>query len=457
MRIKCMLLVPLMMTAMLTLATDWPPTLDRKNPTTQSLDGRRIERYTHGARPEWGYPDTSASTWQYPAPQESGPSGQNHNSFYVVSPRKPRKNAPLCVVLHSANRTGFDYLGFRFLNRKVDPLDEPAAVLTGVLDDGYVLYLNSTNDEWWGWTTAHRDGPQSTLTPAEKRVLETIEWVITRYKIDRNAVYLSGVSMGGCGALALGLPHGDIFAAMLVVVPAGTEYAALRMGFPAALASDASPLEHDSWTQRISGVGLPDPPVLLDFSAQNDAWSKTQPELLRAAQKGRLPFVLAWAPFGHSAFRTPIEKFSEDAVALAFPWLEVRKNAAYPVFTHASSNQRSPWEGSSEFDESGQINAYFRWKNRQDKPSKFAMTLWIAHPTVDNPPATMPATATADITLRRLQSFQVTPGRTYTWKLVRGGKQEASGKASPDAANLLTIPNVTLSVIPAELSVTQEK
>ena len=127
-------------------------------------------------------------------------------------------------------------------------------MLTGVLDDGYVLYLNSTNDEWWGWTAAHRDGSPSTLTPAEKRVFDTIEWVITRYKIDRNAVYLSGVSMGGCGALALGLPHGDIFAAVLVVVPAGTEYAALRMGFPAALASDASSYEHDSQKQRISRV-----------------------------------------------------------------------------------------------------------------------------------------------------------------------------------------------------------
>ena len=251
--------------------------------------------------------------------------------------------------------------------------------------------------------------------------------------------------MGGCGALALGLPHGDIFAAMLVVVPAGTEYAALRMGFPAALAADASPQDRDTWTQRISGVGHPDPPIVLDFSAQNDAWSKTQPELLQAAQAGRLPLVLAWGPFGHTAFRTPMEKFPEDAVALAFPWLEIRKNAAYPVFTHASSNQRPPWGDSADFDESGQINAYFRWKSKQDKQSKFAMTLWMAHPAVDNPPPAMPDTSTTDITLRRLQSFKVTPGRTYTWKLVRGGKQEASGKASPDAANLLTIPNVTVS------------
>ena len=39
---------------------------------------RRIERYTHGARPEWGYLDTSASAWRYPAAQESGPPGIWH-------------------------------------------------------------------------------------------------------------------------------------------------------------------------------------------------------------------------------------------------------------------------------------------------------------------------------------------------------------------------------------------
>ena len=69
----------------------------------------------------------------------------------------------------------------------------------------------------------------------------------------------------------------------------------------------------------------------------------------------------------------------------------------------------------------------------------------------------MPDISTADITLRRLQSFKVEPGRTYIWKLVRGGKQEASGKLSPDAANLLTIPNVAVTVVPAELTVTQAK
>lgn len=441
------------------LAADWPPTSDHKNATTRSLDGRSIERYTHGPRPEWGYADSSPSEWAYPAAQEAGAAGQNRSSFYVVAPRTPHKNAPLCVVLHSANTTGFDYLGSQFLNRKINGGDDPGGVMTLIPDDCYSLYLNSTNNEWWGWGMVRNDPTRyaSIPTPVEKRVLDTIEWVAAHYEIDRNRIYASGTSMGGCGALGICLPHGDIFAAVMVVVPAGTEYVALRRGFPAAPAAGASPAERDLWTKRISGFGLPDPPPVVDFSAPNDTWSKTQPVLLNAALAGRLPLVVGWGPFGHTAFRTPILKYPECEVAMAFPWLEIHKNAAYPVFTNASSDQRAPWLGTkSGFDESGQINAYFRWKDQQDEPSKFTMKLWIAHPTVKNPPTTMPDASTADVTLRRLQRFNVRPGKTYTWRMVRNGKQVASGKITPDAANLLNFPKLALTTTPAELSVKAE-
>jgi len=79
-----------------------------------------------------GYANISPDEWRYPAPQETGKPGQNHNSFYVVSPRKQHKNAPLFVVMHSAYRTAYDYMGFQFLNRKVDPTDQPTTTLMHV-------------------------------------------------------------------------------------------------------------------------------------------------------------------------------------------------------------------------------------------------------------------------------------------------------------------------------------
>ncbi len=362
---------------------------------------------------------------------------QNHSCFYLVSPKNPRENAPLCVVLHSANQTAYDYVGYACLGRRRKGPQNPETVMTNSPDDFYSLYLNSTNAEWWGWSQLRKDIAKqpNAISPAERRVLDIIEWVASRCHVDRNRIYLCGASMGGCGALALGMPHGELFAAIRPVVPAGTEYAAARTGGFTAL-----------------GVGLPDPPVMVDFSSPKDSWARTQPALVQAAQDKRLPLVLSWGPFGHTTFGSLVAKYPLCDVALAFPWLEIRKNEAYPVFTHASCDQRSPWLGSpTEFDGEGQMNAWFRWKNEKDTEAEFSMQLWIAHPAVQTPPP-MPDAATADITVRRLQKFKIEAGKNYAWQLARGGRVLASGTQSPDATRLLTLPQVPLATEPAELT-----
>ena len=437
-------------------ADDWPPAPDSSNTTTRSRDGRAIERFTHGPREAWGYPDSASGEWGVPPDQETGVAQQNHNCFYVVAPKNHRENAPLCVVLHSANRTAYDYLGFACLGRQIENREDPAKVMTNSPDDFYSLYLSSTNAEWWGWSQARQNSAKhiNAAPPAELRVLDTIEWVAARYKIDRNRIYLCGVSMGGCGTLGLGMPHGEVFAAVRADVPAGTGYASYRMGgFAPSPAADAPQSERDAWMKRAAGVGLPDSPIIVDFSSQQDNWAMTQPALVQAAQAGRLPLVLSWGPFGHVTFSSLIDKYPLCDVALAFPWLEIRKDEAYPVFTHASCDQQSPWlNAPADFDSSGQMNAWFRWKNRQDTTTDFTMQIWIAHPVVKTPPA-MPNTATADITLRRLQKFKIQPGKNYNWQVSRDGHPVASGRVSPDAVNLLTIPRVELATAPVELSV----
>ena len=411
----------------------WPPLPDASNTTKRTQDGRVIERFTHGPREGWGYPATE--NWDVPPDQETGVKQQNHNCFYLVSPKNPRENAPLCVVLHSANRTAYDYVGFACLGRQIENREDPTKVMTNSPDDFYSLYLSSTNAEWWGWGQIRRDivKQPNAVPPAERRVLDTIEWVASRCHVDRNRIYLCGGSMGGCGTLGLGMPHGEVFAAIRPDVPAGTEYAAARTG-------------------GFGYVGLPDPPVIVDFSSQKDNWSKTQPALLQAAQDKRLPLVLSWGPFGHTTFSSIIAKYPICDVALAFPWLEIRKNEAYPVFTHASCDQRSPWLGvPAEFDEEGQINAWFRWKSLKDTPAEFGMQIWIAHPKVKTPPL-MPDAATADITLRRLQQFKMEAGKSYGWQLVREEKEIASGSVNADANKLFTISKVPLTTEPAELT-----
>jgi len=435
-------------------ATDWPPELDTVNPSIQALDGRKVEHYAHGCRETWGYADAGGDAWKAPAPLESGKDAQVRNSFYVLSPSKPARQAPLVVVLHSANRTAFDYLGAQVLHRKLDNAD-PADCVLQTPEGCYGLYLNSPNDEWWGWAHACRDPARcaATSTPGEQRVLDTVEWVVTRYGIDRSRIYLTGLSMGGCGALGIGMAHGEIFAAACAFVPAGTEYMANRLGWPADPAATATPEERAAWLQRISGAGRPDPPYLVDFSATDDNWSKTQPALLHASRMGHLPLVLAWGAFHHTAYRAPIAEIPICAAALAFPWLEIRKDAAYPVFTDATCDGLAPWrDNPATADPAGQMNAFFRWQNLRDTPARLSLQLWLAQPPATAGTPLQPLAATADVTLRRLQRFQVRPGQTHTWTVARDGRQIATGTVVPDAANLLTIPEVPITTVPVELT-----
>jgi hypothetical protein len=417
---------------------DWPPAPDHGNTYTKSLDGRIIERFTHHSRSQWGY------------------KASQQNYFFLVHPKKVQKNAPLCVVLHSANRTAVDFLGYFFLNRKVDPGDNPSDIGEKIPANFYGLFLDSNNDDWWGWSSARGDENKYSKkpTPTESRVLDTVEWVTTKCHIDRNRIYLTGVSMGGCGSLGIGLPHGNVFAAVRVWVPAGTGYVSCRMGFASPPSADAPNTQKGAWSRKISRAELPDPPVVVDLSATNDGWSKDQAVLLNAAREGHLPLIVGWGPFGHTGAYSPVAKYPGCAAALAMPWMEIRKNEACPVFTHASSDQRCPWLNKpGESDGSGQINAYFRWKSVTDTPSAFAMRLWLEHPTTDNSPPSTPRESVADITLRRLQEFEVVPDKSYEWELVRGERSVASGVIKPDVAGLLTIPNAIITVAPAELGV----
>ena len=61
---------------------------------------------------------------------------------------------------------------------------------------------------------------------------------------------------------------------------------------------------------------------------------------------------------------------------------------------------------------------------------------------------TVPAEATADVSLRRLPMLRVAPGETVSWSF-----GAASGKALVDATGCITIPRLKITAKPATLSV----
>jgi pimeloyl-ACP methyl ester carboxylesterase len=99
---------------------------------------------------------------------------------------QPGRDYGLVICLHGAGFTGEAYLG-RWTPR---------------LGDDYILACPTYGmGAWWNRS-------------AEELVLATMRMVWSRYRIDRDRVFLTGMSNGGIGAWIIGMHHADLFAGL---------------------------------------------------------------------------------------------------------------------------------------------------------------------------------------------------------------------------------------------------
>ncbi|GJL62681.1 MAG: hypothetical protein NPIRA04_13350 [Nitrospirales bacterium] len=109
---------------------------------------------------------------------------QYRYSLNVPSSYDPAKIYPLIVCLHGAGFTGESYLE-RWVPR---------------LDDNYILVCPTVSmGAWWSRS-------------AEELVLKIVRTLQGHYHIDRDRVFLTGMSNGGVGAWIIGMHHADMFA-----------------------------------------------------------------------------------------------------------------------------------------------------------------------------------------------------------------------------------------------------
>ena len=387
-------------------APDWPPQREQESVFTE----RKLEEFKHGVKPEWGYA----------APQR--------DTFLVLHPAKPANaKVPLYVVLHSA---GHDVRSCLACTTKVGNHD-----IYHAPSDFFALYLDcraNKGDWWWGadkYQTAE-------VSPTDKRVIDSVRWVIEHYGLDENRVYLCGNSMGGSGTLGIGLRHGDVFAAIKANVPAKVEHASRRMYLP---------------PQQIpADVNLPDPPIVIDYSAPNDTWAKGHDTFAQAMNERRYAFFFYWGPFGHANNHAKIMQVND--LINSFDWLSVKKNEAYPVFTNASTNDPLPWPDQLADKKSGQINAFFRWQIISDTPTAAELSLFLVKPTDLKTTFTIPAESTTDVTLRRLQSLKIASGEKLHWTF--GPSQ---GDIQADSNGIVTLPKLKITAEAMKLRVEKGK
>ena len=270
------------------------------------LTGRRIQWFHHVSLSEWGYKRTQTDTFALLHPK--GWDGCGSKSY------------PLYVVFHSAGHDVYSAVGCIWQKGNHSIYHAP--------DEMFALYLDcrqNTNDWWWGGNSALQvfDDARRGVKPqpVENRCIATVQWIMEHYPIDSNRVYAVGNSMGGSGALGIAMCRGDLFAAVKVNVPAGVRHMLDRCGL---------------MTECKDIHCIPDPPVLVDYSAQNDEWSAGHEQLYRVMRENRYAMLGYWGNFGHSNNDEEIEKVND--LVHSFDIFQVRRNGIYPVFTDADTN-----------------------------------------------------------------------------------------------------------------------
>lgn len=371
--------------------------------------------------------------------------GELHNMVVIKPANAPKAGdkTPLFVVLHGH---GASIVGcYRWEAMPIDAVHK--CDICWVPEDFYGLVLEVRRiEDWWGIPkdcvspkdkNAERKPVPQKISETEKRVLEQVEWMASNFEIDRNRIYLGGASMGGSGTLGLGLPNGDIFAAIKANVSASPYHCAKRMGFG------------DDLTK------VPDPPVLVEYSAQDDRWSMDKDILYTGMDDARYAYYAYWGAFGHSGRNSNVLR-KNDLVG-SFNIFDIRLDQPYVAFSKGTTNDPLPWpeaylkRGKHPLGlASGQRNAYYRWQNVVDTADKFEVDLRLltsnewksAH-------FTFPKKSSADVTIRRIANFDIKGGEKLSCNY--NGK---SFEVVADKTGHITIPQLEMESKPRRLTIT---
>ncbi len=322
---------------------------------------------------------------------------------------------------------------------------------------------------WYGYHEAagtlrsFRQGVVRNYT--EARVESFLKWVKGRWKVDPGRISTvgaippgcSGEDSGGSGALWFGLRHPDLVNAVMacspVIDPSTMEVETkgwrphtsaiyterLRLfgrrewkiecaeGGPAWAALDCTPLVK-KWKPTARGPYV----AIGGYSGQIGAFVNAARDLRRPvwvhSSWGSKPLALIdGAVHCHSNVRCGM-RLDRSLPAVTNCSTDRAKNPTFDFGT------RVRWDGDGIADEAG----------------KYEVVMWV----VPFPQPTRKMTA--DVTLRRLRKFGVTPGAAFDWKVADAASRKVlqSGTATAGADGLLTIPKCTITSNPVRLTVT---
>lgn len=343
-----------------------------------------------------------------------------------------------------------------------------------------------SNTYWWGYDAALPEGeatgehvPDYTL----RRTLHLVEWVLENYpEADAGRVFAGGSSMGGAGALTLGLMHARHFAYLSAVlgqaIPKNHRPTRLTQ-----LAKLYGPTDSPVWdlldltralgelpeaTEQYVFVrhGKDDPTI--HFGAAVLPSPLTGDSLYDALQGLGVGHMAVWDEGGHGP-ADPVmgsgwwdDGFSPMHDDTTF----LRRDLAFPAFALSSAdgdpgdgtgNGKRAWSANKGYagdytvagdtgwtgDIAGAFNRFLRWDAAQlvDTLDRFAVPLHVHDGDGSDPPkAGYPSKrdrfdgelpVVVDVTPRRTQAFRAYPGERVEW---RYGEQRGEVQAGEDGS-----------------------
>ncbi|MGA9347952.1 MAG: alpha/beta hydrolase-fold protein, partial [Anaerolineae bacterium] len=354
--------------------------------------------------------------------------------------------------------------GGRYSNDDVTPWNYCAVFIVPDDPNQTWYYGHSASYDYRLGGTAN-SGPIVNFT--EERILRAIYDTLcdSTFRLDPNRIYVYGHSMGGSGALALGMRYPNVFAATYSSEPM-TNYQTSDLWLSdtewkwGTVASNL-PIENrgpNGWADHLTsydGTGVWDwqnhqqqlvtrrgddmAHISLAHGTRDDiiAWSTQGQPAYEPFYQGRRAFSGAteaadhtW--LGYSGLGPNVEDYNWTGPF--YGWTAVR-DESLPGLTYASGSSPVPPPGAGA---SYNLNLEWSasWLDWDGAPIDTDDEWRISLHTTDG------STQTADVTPRRLQTFTIVPANAYAWenRRVSDNALVASGTVFGDADGLVTVP-----------------
>ncbi len=283
---------------------------------------------------------------------------------------------------------------------------------------------------WYGYHTSYPDvrsaGGRKVVNHTQQRIAAFLRWAIGALAIDPDRV----LAVGGDGAAAMAIRRPELFAYVLIT---RFDAAVLEPKLAGELTAAWGPKGKDitdeagrgewRWAmldELVSSQAAKDLPLFVCRGAswgRDKGWGKGRGRLYRALHAARQPLVAHWAWGG----KLPRPN-KHDGL---WRGLDITRRSPVPALANSSLDQ----EGEGR----GQTNMSYSWKDVQDTPDHFDITL------VNRQESTF------DLTPRRLRKFRPEPGEKLRWRAVslpgrhRQKPAPQSGEVQADADGLVTL------------------